>query len=189
VGEHCRSLLDVGCGVASPIGTLGILNLKLVGVDLHLPSLKSSKQEGLHDLYVQMDALTIADVFGANSFDCVIALDLIEHFTKDDGYRLIEAMEAVARKRAIIFTPNGYLPQIPIDDNLLQEHQSGWDYLEMAKLGYKVYGIHGWRSLRGERAEIRFKPRLLGMYLAKLTQLVVESRPKYAFQIMCVKSL
>lgn len=187
VGD-CKTLLDVGCGSDSPIQSFSH-KLHCVGVDGFAPSLEKSKSRGIHDEYRQIDVMDIGKEFEADSLDCVLASDLIEHLTKEDGYKLMDMIEKIAAKKVIIFTPNGFLPQGEYDDNPMQVHISGWSVEEMQKAGYEVIGINGWKSLRKEYAEFKYKPRYFWWLLSDITQYFVRSRPHKAFQIMCVKKM
>lgn len=185
----CDSLLDVGCGRDSPVRHFsGRLN-QVVGVDRHVPYLEESRAAGIHHDYRQADVLEIGREFEPGSFDCVVALDLIEHLPKEDGLRLIGMMERIARKKVIIFTPNGFLEQRAYDDNSLQEHLSGWEPGEMRAMGYRVTGVNGWRTLRGERGLIRRRPEWLWRKVSLASQPLTEPRPERAFQMLCVKDL
>lgn len=185
----CDSLLDVGCGRQSPVKEFSRGLSRVVGVDRHVPYLEESRANGFHHDYRQGDVLEIGGLFEPGSFDCVVALDLIEHLPKEEGLRLIPMMERIARKKVIIFTPNGFLEQRAYDDNSLQEHLSGWTPAEMRALGYRVIGVNGWRPLRGERGLIRWRPEWLWRKVALASQLVTETRPESAFQMLCVKDL
>jgi len=189
VAGTCDSLLDVGCGRDSPVRVFSRGLRKVVGVDRHVPYLEESRAAGIHHDYRQADVLEIERVFEPGSFDCVVALDLIEHLPKEEGLRLIAMMERIARKKVIIFTPNGFLEQRAYDDNSLQEHLSGWEPGEMRAMGYRVMGVNGWRTLRGERGMIRRRPEWLWRKVSLASQLVTESRPERAFQMLCVKDL
>lgn len=127
--DGCKTLLDVGCGSSSPIKSFSD-KMFSVGVDIFGEAIEKSKRRGIHDEYYKIDALNIEDKFEDNSFDCVLASDLIEHLTKERGEGLIEIMEKIAKKKVIIFTPNGFLKQEK-DNNPFQEHKSGWDAKEM----------------------------------------------------------
>lgn len=130
----CNSILDVGCGSNSPIQFFS-KNMYSVGIDVFAPSIEESKNKGIHNKYYKMGVLDIGSKFSDNSFDCVLASDLIEHLEKKEGLKLIKLMEKIAKKKIIIFTPNGYLPQGECENNPYQEHKSGWTYLEMQKKG------------------------------------------------------
>ncbi|MBU4242294.1 MAG: SAM-dependent methyltransferase, partial [Nanoarchaeota archaeon] len=124
-----------------------------------------------------------------NSFDCVLASDLIEHLTKEEGNKLIKMMEKIAKKRVIIFTPNGFLPQGEFNKNPWQVHKTGWTVEEMQKKGYKIIGINGIKSLRKEFTTIKYKPRFFWTIISDLTQIWTRNHPKYAFQILCIKDI
>jgi len=185
----CESLLDVGCGADSPVQYLQHRVAHLVGVDGFQRSIDASREKRIHDDYRCIDILHIGRTFARDSFDCVLASDVIEHLNKDDGYRLVEQMESIARKKSIIFTPNGFLAQGEHSDNPLQRHRSGWTVAEMRQLGYNVIGINGWKPLLGELAAVRYRPQKFWSLLSRVTQLYVRDRPQHAFQILCVKEL
>ncbi len=183
----CKTLLDVGCGNNSPIRTFSD-KLYSVGVDAFAPSIEKSKKLNIHNEYRQMDILDIDKEFEPDSFDCVLASDLIEHLEKDEGYRLIESMEKIAKKKIIIFTPNGFLPQGEYDNNPWQLHKSGWEVEEMKAKGYEVIGINGMKALRGEYAAPKYRPFFFWSIISDITQLFVRNKPEKAFQILCVKT-
>jgi len=184
-----ESLLDVGCGINSPISSISRRPGKLIGVDGFQPSIDESRRQNKHDDYLCSDLLEVDSHFEENSFECVMALDVIEHFPKEKGFELLEKMEALASKRVIVFTPNGFLSQDEHSGNVLQKHVSGWSVEEMRRRGYQVIGINGWKPLLGEFALPRFWPKPLWMVISRLTQPLVRNRPEAAFQILCVKHL
>ena len=184
---NCKTLLDIGCGENSPVRQFS-KKLYCIGVDTFEPSIRKSKAEGIHDRYYKMNILKIGERFRLNSFDCVLASDLIEHLTKTEGLKLLGMMEKIASAKVIVFTPNGFLPQHGYDNNPFQLHKSGWTVGEMKKLGYRVIGINGWKPLRGEQASIKLRPKLFWQIISDLTQLLTRNRPEKAFQILCVKT-
>jgi hypothetical protein len=161
--------------------------VRSVGVDLHEPWIEESRTKGIHHEYVQTDATTVADRFGARSFDAVLCCDLLEHLEKADGERLLEQAEAVARERVVILTPNGFVEQDATWGNPYQVHRSGWSAAEMRARGYEVHGMNGLRWLRGPRGSIRLRPARLWGLLARLSNPIVWRRPQWAFHILCVK--
>ena len=185
--KDCKNLLDVGCGSYSPVQTFN-QKIHCVGVDAFLPSIEISKAKGIHDEYVQINVLEILNHFGPNSFDAVVALDLIEHLTKEDGYKLLDQVEAIAAKKIFIYTPNGFLEQGDRENNPWQVHLSGWDPEDFRKRGYTVYGVNGIKPLRGEFAKVKNKPAFLWNFISDLTTLFVKNKPEKAFQLLAVKS-
>lgn len=188
----CRSVLDVGCGIDGELIRMVPNIPHTVGVDLVLPAPASDTEDPAaprHNEYVEFDARYLSDRFGPQSFDCVVALDLIEHLSKEDGQVLLSDMEAIAAKRVIVFTPNGMVPQPPEADNPYQEHISGWKVKEFTSRGYTVIGVHGWKPLRGMYSNIRWRPRFFWARFSLLTQGLFESRPSFAFHLLAIKDL
>lgn len=182
----CSTLLDLGCGANSPIKYFSE-KFQCIGIDLYEKSINESKKKKIHNEYCQMDVLKIEENFKPNSFDCVVALDLIEHLTKEDGNKLIRAMERISKKKVVIFTPNGYHPQGECDVNPWNVHKSGWTVEEMEQKGYRVIGMNGLKYLKGEYAAPRYKPKILWYIISELTQIFVRNHPKRANQLLCVK--
>jgi SAM-dependent methyltransferase len=183
------SLLDIGCGANTPLRHLRQRPARLVGVDGFQPSIDQSRASNYHDDYTKADLLDIDQSFEANSFETVVALDVIEHFTKEDGFKLLERMEQIASHKVVIFTPNGFQPQNEHSGNILQRHLSGWSVQEMQDRGYRVVGVNGWKPLLGEFSLPRFKPRKLWTLISLLTQPLVRNHPQHAYAILCVKEL
>ena len=183
----CQSVLDVGCGENSPIG---FINIKTVtGIDIYKPAIEISKQKRLHHRYVIHDIRKLETKFRAKSFDACIALDVIEHLTKQEGKKLIKSMSKIARKRIIIFTPNGWVDQEG-DHNKYQAHHSSWTVSEMEKLGFKVIGMFGPKLLRGEKHSLKIKPKIIGGIISELSNYFYTRRhPIHAAAILCVKDI
>lgn len=186
--KGCHSFLDVGCGINTPIQNYS-KQYYSVGVDAFEPSIEDSRKKGLHTEYMLMDVLGIDKKFKNNSFDCVVALDLVEHLEKDDELKLIKMMEKIAKQKVIIFTPNGFLHQSQHSGNILQIHKSGWDAKSMMAYGYKVIGINGYKHLKGEMAEIKYRPHFFWGLISNITQIFVKNHPEKAFQLLCTKEL
>lgn len=190
IGTGQKSLLDVGCGENSPIKYFSKKLGYSVGIDGHPPAMDVSRQAGIHtDYKLVKNLLEIDKIFGPKSFDVVLASDLIEHLSKEEGKKLIKKMELVAKKKVIIFTPNGFLPQSEYGDNKYQAHLSGWEVEEMQKSGYQVIGLGGFKQLKGERAEIKWHPQKIWGRISLLTEALTVNHPKLAFSLMCIKDL
>ncbi|MCP3144174.1 class I SAM-dependent methyltransferase [Pyxidicoccus sp. QH1ED-7-1] len=185
----CDSVLDIGCGSRSPLHSFSHLLPHTVGIDGHAASIERSRAAGIHREYHQMELMDAGKRFGPKSFDAVIALDVIEHFEKPDGFKLLEMMESLARKRVIIFTPNGFLPQDEWDSNVHQVHRSGWEVYDFELRGYRVTGMSGLKPLRGDYALPRIRPLRLGSRLSILTEPLATRFPQYAFQLLAIRDM
>mgnify|MGYP001231637972 CR=1 FL=1 len=182
------TVLDLACGKASPLKNCK-KSFHSVGVDIFEPYLIESKNKGIHDDYIISDVLEIEEKISSNSFDSVIALDLIEHLEKSDGFRLIQIMESIAIKNIIIFTPNGFLRQDAFDSNPWQEHVSGWEINEMENLGFTVKGHGGHKALRGMRSEIKYPPEIFWSRISYLSQRFSFKNSKSSYQLLCYKEV
>lgn len=183
-----QSVLDVGCGSDSPLARVK-KTFYSIGVDIFKRSIEKSKKAKIHDSYKVGDILKIESFFKPKSFDAVIALDVVEHFSKKDGRTLISSMEKIAKKKVIIFTPNGFTKQHPYDGNPFQVHKSGWYIEDFVKRGYKVYGMRGFRFIRGEYATIKYKPWFFWGALSTISQFLVYNFPRFAYQLLAVKTI
>lgn len=181
----CDSILDLGCGPDSPIKNCNA-SLK-VGVELFDAYLEESKNKKIHNQYIKEDVTKVC--FKAKSFDAVIMIDVLEHLTKEDGYKLMKKMENWAKKKIIIFTPNGYVYQDGYDSNMLQNHKSGWTAKELESAGFKVFGMNGPKGLRGYMASIKYRPIYFWMFVSDLMQKIVYYFPNFAFQLLAVKNI
>jgi len=188
VAEY-KSLLDVGCGAYSPVKRFSKKMKYVIGVDIFEPSIEKSRAAGIHHDYVKADVLELDKHFDEGSFECVVASDLIEHLTKEDGNILIEMMEKIASKKVVIYTPNGFFPQRAFDNNEYQVHISGWEIEEMKQKGFRIIGINGYKKLYGEFGKMRWKPEVFWGRIALMSQKCLEKKPKNAFGIMCVKDI
>lgn len=184
------TLLDVGCGPHSEVQNLKNVKYK-VGIDLFAESIETSKRAGIHDKYFLMDVRKLLWKFASDSVHIVVANDLLEHLTKDDGMILLGDMNVLALDRIIVFTPNGFIPQDSYDGNDLQIHKSGWTVKEMRRRGYKVIGIGGWKKLRKEGTLIKGSKDYYYLWemLSALTQLFTFYFPKQAYHMLCIKDL
>ncbi len=181
-------VLDVGCGTQSPLHYFSD-RLEATGADGYAPALEESRKRGIHKNYLNLDLRKIGESVPKNSYDCVVCLDVVEHFEKEPSREFIRTMEGVAKKRVILFTPNGFLPQGALGGNEFQVHRCGWETDELQAMGYNVVGMYGLKNLRGAEASFRIKIPVLGRLISDLTQPYVRNRPQSAFALLAIKNL
>ncbi len=183
----CKSVLDLGCGHHSMVPIIPTY-IEKTGVELFEPYYQEALRKKRHHAYIQEDVMKVD--FKDKTFDAVVLLDVIEHLSKEEGLALIKNMERWARKKVIVFTPNGFLHQDCYDDNPYMKHKSGWTYDEFSHLGFKVRGVRGFKFLKKDdhhHEEIGGTSFL--ETLSDLTQIISYHFPKTAFQLFCVKKL
>jgi hypothetical protein len=141
-----KSILDIGVG----FGKWGLLIREYF-------DLRVDEKKGYDDWSIKLDGIEATekyltpvhgyiydDVFVGNAIDIlsnnnlyyelIIAIDVIEHFTKSDGLKFLD----LCRKRArsvFINTPNIYYKLQKEYNNPYMLHQSGWDAGDFTKLG------------------------------------------------------
>jgi len=192
--KGCESVLDLGCGNSSPLQYCS--NIKYsVGVEAYSPYVVMSKRKKIHTEYYEGKIESLD--YPENRFDAVIMLEVIEHLPTSVALEILKRAEKWATKKVIVSTPNGFIPQGDVNDNPLQTHLSGWDAHTMNTLGYRNYGLAGLKMLRQQRqcdtadddltSTIRFKPKILWLGIAAVSQLVTYFIPQIAFGLFCVK--
>lgn len=181
--KDCRTILDLGCGEESPIR---FFNAKTCGVDAHKSVISRARLKKTHDMYKILDIRNLKMYYGSKVFDAVVALDVIEHLPKKDGYILLKNMENIALKKVIIFTPNGFMPQSGVCTYDI--HRSGWNTKDFEKNGYITFGMYGPKSLRGQLHKLRCRPELLWACISDTMQWTYNlSHPSSAAALLAVK--
>jgi len=101
------SILDIGCGtgiILEFLKTEGFNNIS--GIDLSEQQVKVALNKELN-----VDKISIFDFFKSNKnkFDIIFAMDLIEHFYKDELFDLFTGIYSLLNENGvlIIHTPNG----------------------------------------------------------------------------------
>lgn len=183
----CDSVLDVGCGVSGILRQIGAPNT--TGFESYQPDYEEAQRRKTHNQFVQGDARNLPNYFQPKQFDAVIAVDVIEHFAKEDGLKLMQDMEKLARKKVVLFTPKGFLTQRHFADGDLQMHLSGWEPAEMEGYGYRVTGQLGPKILRGEGHILKYRPAVFWGMVSWLCQVAwTWWHPDQAAAIFCVKT-
>lgn len=182
----CKTVLDVGCGENSPLGSVP-KKFYAEGVDIFTESLKRSESHNIHDAYKNSDIRKIKQLYKEKSFDAVISLDVIEHFDKDEAKALIKDMEAIAKKKVILLTPNGFYKQDEIGGNPYQVHLSGWSTQDLKDLGYKLFCLRGLKYLKGDYATIKLKPWVFWGFISFISEPLLYRFPQLSYHLFAVK--
>lgn len=185
--EGCKTILDLGIG-KDPLIQFYDKSEFTVGVDLFEPYLEWNKKKRVYSQYVRADVKKIE--FKENSFDAVLALELLEHLNREEGMQLIEKMHYWANKKIIVTVPKcGSVhnrDEIPSsnapDGNILQIHISNWRVADFKKLGFKVRGIYGLKWINRHES-------LFWQVIADFTQIVIYHLPNLAFGLLCIKNM
>lgn len=139
LGKRNHSLLDAACGDGQ---FMAMINKKhtynVTGADLFSPYLKKAKATGVYSQLVKADLRKLP--FKSKSFDVVLCSQAIEHLTKKEGFALMKSLTTLAKKRVLIITPAGEMPQDAYDGNIYQKHKSQWYAEDFMPHGFNVEG-------------------------------------------------
>ncbi len=76
--------------------------------------------------------------FEERSYDLVLAIDIIEHFEKEDGILFIRELQRIGIA-VVVATPSAFIEQIE-PENPFENHRSLWTKEELIALGFDVIG-------------------------------------------------
>jgi hypothetical protein len=100
--------------------------------------------ENLGTINIGFEKLT--EVIDVDSFDAITIMDVVEHIEKQSVISTLEGVIAAGANRIIIFTPEGFMPQHPVEVDAwglggaeMQEHVSGWGVEDFESLGFKKF--------------------------------------------------
>lgn len=186
------SILDIGGGSGEYWlkneqlrGLLESNEIELTIFDAQIPV----SEENPFLTYIQGEAPGGLKRFEDTSFDLVVAFDVIEHMSIDNGYLLLYAMERICRYKAMIFTPNGFVYQKPESGNPHNAHISGWKTQTFKSFGWgNIRGHSGLRSFFGIYglpkfdSKIKFIHNLVILGLL-ISQVLIFRAPRFSYAI------
>ncbi|MBT2293470.1 class I SAM-dependent methyltransferase [Paenibacillus albidus] len=145
--KFSESILDIGSGTGVLLEKYGAS--VVLGLDIHRPYLLHRRYTSPHIIPVNADASDMARLFLPGTFSAVTFIDSLEHFSMEQGKRLLGMAEQIATCRVVVFTPRGFFPQEDIDHFHLQgeqyqKHHSGWEPEDFLELGYAVTVLKGY---------------------------------------------
>jgi hypothetical protein len=164
---------------------------QIIGVDIFEGNVSFCKATGVYDEVHCDDALQYLPAQEDRSFDTVIATELIEHLNREDGCRLLDQLERVARLTVILSTPN-YACIRPGAETLVgynewEHHLSHWSREDFSRRRFSVRGV----SHKLYRSHIRGVYRLLRTFptLDALCRAWAETHPRFGLNLLVAKNL
>lgn len=136
-----KSVLDIGIGN----GMNGAAVRNYCGFDKTLIGVEAfgKYRNPMWDLYTKVFVQPIEDYLRDvhQLFDLVIMTDVIEHFTKPDGIRLIKKLKTRLPVMGcmLISTPAVWIEQGAAHGNEYERHRSLWTEREFIELGFTIY--------------------------------------------------
>jgi len=139
-----KSVLDIGCGC----GLFGVLAREYTDIDQRrlpkeawkvqidaievFPEYISEVHEWAYNHVFIGDALSVLP--GLASYDLVVCADVIEHFSFEDGRRLLDIIKEKAA-HAVITTPARWIPQKDVFGNEHETHRHQWTGEQLSAWG------------------------------------------------------
>ena len=140
LNNEINTVLDVACGLSLKSQYIKPTPRCILGIDIYEPYLRKIDYEGSYATMLG-DVRRLDKFFMEDSFDLVIALDVIEHLKPREGAGLIQMCKFIARKAVVIETPKGVIPQnidiLHMDGDRYQTHRSGWQPEQFEAEGFK----------------------------------------------------
>jgi hypothetical protein len=143
--SHPRSVLDLGMGFGGGgVAVRQWLDLGvrpwrtyLVGVEVW-----ADYRNPVWDLYNVVYVQPIEEFIRScpDTFDCVLLGDVLEHFEKDAGRKIVEAIKPRVAEGGclLVATPAKFRPQEAVYGNERERHRSLWSPDDLADLGFHV---------------------------------------------------
>lgn len=120
-----KSIIDLGCGdLWFTAGLPGVSSH--IGVDIWPEQLKmaAERRPVIGWEPIEGDALAFLKSCDNKLVDAVLAIDIIEHLSEEEGLTLLDEMPRVARKLVICWAPLGFLKRGPYNSDLTENpHQ------------------------------------------------------------------
>jgi len=179
----CESLLDLGCGINSPVQFCPVSSS--TGVDISRETVDECLRLNVFSEAFQKDVreLKLSD----RRYDAVIALGLLEYLEKSEALSLLKKMESCSNKKTVVVVANGRVLGEENPLSLYTEQKSLWNHRDFSIRGYKVRGINGWKGLRNNQGLIKKRPFMVWQIVSMATQLFVYFFPGQAYRIIAVK--
>ncbi len=175
--------LDIGCGGGSPLTSMRNDRFHSTGIDIDEKCIQICKSRNTHDELIIGDFRSFEF---DRQFDVVVLSHVIEHFSRDEGMRVITRIEALAKRLIYIETPNGFLEQTDWDGNIFQRHLSGWFPHDFEGRGYTVFGA-GPQWFARPMGQSSFLPAPIERAITRTLQWYYFRRPNKAAAIAAIK--
>lgn len=133
--EHTEVVLDIGPGIMPMNFFRPKLHMLLEPCETYAKILTQRYADDKSMLILHGSAQAVLPVMADNSVDSIVLMDVLEHIPKDEGRKILQQAQRLARRQIIVFTPLGYMAQhveegqkdgFGLDGHVFQEHRSGW---------------------------------------------------------------
>ena len=184
----CHSILELGCGSNSPLLRIG-LGPRTDTIEIFEPYVDMHNRKG--DYRKCWHGNLLGADLPLKEYDAVVMLDVLEHLpaVEVERVKLFDNMERCARKRVILFTPNGFVENPLVDDDPHQAHVSAWEPEVYRERGYTVHGATGLRWILGVGSLPKYHPYSVMAIIAMTSMRLIYNKPEWAWHSYAVKEV
>jgi cyclopropane fatty-acyl-phospholipid synthase-like methyltransferase len=127
-----------------------------------------------------------------------VGVELFEPYLRESKKKSIHNQYIKADVREIKFEPNSFdvILCLEVLEHLTKEEgyeligrMEKWTKEKIIIIGFRIYGMGGWKKLRGYKGSVKYKPTRLWSVISDLTQKITYYFPKFAFQLFAVKQI
>lgn len=157
-------VLDVGCGFGFWGWLLRMHNGRgfyLAGIEVNQDYIDKISPLNIYDDIIHMDITKDLEKIPNDSFDLVIASHVIEHLEKNEGWKMLDELRRICRRKIIVLCPEG--DAVDYDEKTPIHEISKFDYHRSAWYAYDFIGHKGFKirqlpySHRAGRATAHFE--------------------------------
>lgn len=154
-----HSIIDVGVGMGQ-YGFLARTNLE--NVNLFIVDGAQAAQSAKSDWKVRIDGIEAFQTYRTpvhdyaynhiywddtqkilptipdNQYELIIAVDILEHFTVEDGIEFLGHLKRIAEKKVLVSTPKTFMHQ-EIEANPYENHRSLWTQEQLEEHGFTQF--------------------------------------------------
>jgi len=166
VTQDCNSVVEFGCGHGDNLRRTDCE--AKTGVEIVSEYTTMRPADGI--TFIIGDAIKVAKSLASKSYDLVMLIDVVEHFYNPDGSQLILQSQRIAKKRVLIWMPEGFLRQ---DKEVYsgtnseyvykpsQDHLGSWMKDDLEGMGFDTAR---WDNYHPDRVDGHLTPALFGIW-------------------------
>lgn len=118
-GYMCREMLEISKG----------LNVRIDAIEVFPEYIKDIHHNIYDNIYIQ-EAINALGEMSDQSYDLILAIDVLEHFSKEDGHRFLDELLRVGQN-IIVSTPKLTFTQDALFGNPYEIHKTEWSAHEL----------------------------------------------------------
>ena len=99
------------------------------------------------------DVMSVLPTIADQTYDLILGIDVLEHFTTADGIVFLEHCKRIAKRAALISTPKDFHEQ-DVPANPYENHRSLWSEEQLTKLGFNEVLLNEYSWVSVHRAPI-----------------------------------